>query len=277
MLTIMMYTVGDYGHVPVDLAELNLKPLLKYQQFLEQQKLKVQPAAESNAAIDWTQVINYAQKAWQFIQDNKAVSDYQRKYANALPGGVGSAFELSNWSAPNTRSYKIVYKNLLSVTILEFVYTVSYTYGGQYQGKGRYLDHITVLPTNVFVQWGWNFQASVSVPSIVNTGSSASPVAGASVELSYKLKALNSVERTESFFVKGDGYFQWRAANPRLRPRRRLVLLHRCRTPPSGAICRPANPPLNRPPPPSLRAPPLPSRPRPRASRRRALDPFPVD
>jgi hypothetical protein len=80
---------------------------------------------------------------------------------------------MEQWSSPATRSYNVIYKNLLGITVLDLTYTViffffclkffilffffkvTYTYGGRLNGKGRYLDNISIIPTHVSVAWGF--------------------------------------------------------------------------------------------------------------------------
>ena len=144
-----------------------------------------------------------------FIEKNRAVSNFNTLYANALPKGAGSAFEMEKWSAPSVKSYSVVYKNFYKMNVIDLTYSVSFVPGGQYNGKGRYLDRVTILPTKVSVAWGFKLDAQVQVPSITNAGTTAAPIAAAQVELSYKITGLNSITKTESFYVRGDGQFKW--------------------------------------------------------------------
>lgn len=157
------------------------------------------------SAVDWAMVINIAKKAWEFIQDNKAVSNVHTSFANALPKGVSSAYELEQWKPPVTRGFSITYKNLLNVKVIDMSFTMTFVPGGKYNGKGLYLDRIGMIPKSVWVAWGFRLDADVTVPSVVNAGTSANPKAGAQVELHYKVSSLNSHTATMTYYVEADG------------------------------------------------------------------------
>lgn len=55
--------------------------------------------------------------------------------------------------------------------------------------------------------WAYVFNASVHVVSVYNVGTRDEPIAAAHIELRYRLAGLNTVERTESFHVRGDGQY----------------------------------------------------------------------
>lgn len=208
----MFYRVATVKHREVNFEKMDLTKLERYKKFLEKKKKLYKPkirAASDSEVIDWALVINTAEKVWTFIEKNKAVENYEKHNANAIPKGVTSPFEMEYWSSPTTRSYNVVYKNLLGITVLDLTYTVSFSYGGSYQGKGKYLDNITIIPTHVSVAWGFTLTAQVTVPSVINQGSTSNPVAGATINLNYKLSALNTQESMESFFVNGNGGFSW--------------------------------------------------------------------
>jgi hypothetical protein len=159
-------------------------------------------------------VLNYAKKAWEFIEKNKAVYDPAKPfYGNALPKGVTNAFELYGWKTPVAISYQMKWKNLYGITVCDLTYTVSFIPGGKSEDAkgnvGLYLDRITVIPTDVFVTWGWKADASVSISSINNAGSKTSPVAAAVVDIQFTIGALTKDVIHHSFHVRADGY--WKA------------------------------------------------------------------
>jgi len=60
------------------------------------------------------------------------------------------------------------------MNVVDFTFRVVFLYGGNYQGKGKYLTGITVIPSNVDVMWGYKFDCKVSIPDTVNS----TPVSG---------------------------------------------------------------------------------------------------
>lgn len=97
--------------------------------------------------------------------------------------------------------------NRLKQRVLQFTYALQFTYGGSLDGKGAYLDRVTIIPSRVSVAWGFVFNASVQIASIHNVGKREDPIAAIHVELHYRLAGLNTIERTESFHVRGDGQY----------------------------------------------------------------------
>ena len=134
------------------------------------------------------------------------MADIQTSYGSALPDKADGIFTVEHWkSPPASHSYSINIFNRLKQRVLHFTYTLQYTYGGSLNGKGRYLDRVTIIPSRISVSWAFAFNASVQITSVYNIGSIDDPVAAIELMLHYRLSGLNAVERTESFQVTGDG------------------------------------------------------------------------
>jgi hypothetical protein len=139
---------------------------------------------------------------------SRAVVDIQTSYGNVLPASITNAFELQSWrSPPASHSFTVTVYNRLKQRVLQFTYALQFTFGGSLDGKGAYLDRVTVIPSRISVAWGFVFNASVQIASVHNLGTRDDPIAAAHVELHYRLTGLNVVERTESFHVTGDGQY----------------------------------------------------------------------
>ncbi|CAF0827339.1 unnamed protein product [Rotaria sordida] len=154
------------------------------------------------------QIMNTARHAWSIVDNNRAVIDIQTSYGNGIPGHITDPFELQSWSSPPaSHSFTVNVNNRLKQRVLHFTYALQYTYGGSLDGKGSYLDRVTIIPSRISVSWGFVFNASVQIASVHNVGTRDQPIAAAYVELHYRLAGLNIVERTESFHVRGDGKY----------------------------------------------------------------------
>ncbi|CAF1007435.1 unnamed protein product [Adineta ricciae] len=142
---------------------------------------------------DIGRIINTARQAWSIVDQNRAVVDIQTSYSNVLPSHITDPFELQSWSSPPaSHSYTVKVYNRLKQCVLQFTYSLQFTYGGSLDGK---------------VAWAYVFNASVHVVSVYNVGTRDEPIAAAHIELRYRLAGLNTVERTESFHVRGDGQY----------------------------------------------------------------------
>lgn len=123
-----------------------------------------------------------------------------------IGGQPADIFELEGFSIPVKRTYQIKYNNLYDVTIVHFMFSVIYSYGGSYNGTGAYLTSVQVVPEYVKVLWGWDFNATMKLGGLQNMGSRANPVAGATIMIEYTASSMvNSITRNNSFFVTGKG------------------------------------------------------------------------
>lgn len=161
---------------------------------------------EAEVVLD--RVINIGKKVWAIIEANRPVVNIQTDSANALPEGARAWQNLSGWSAPQSRVYRVTYKNLFGVTVVGFSYRVLFTPGGNVNGKGRYLTQVAILPAALDVAWGYSFDMNAAVPSVTNAGSAENPVGAAQLLLSWKVSTpLKHSQNTQSFYVQGDGQF----------------------------------------------------------------------
>ncbi len=114
--------------------------------------------------------------------------------------------EMGGWSIPMTKHYKIAFSNGFKSEVVSFVYSITYQYGGNYKGSGKYLTGVRASARNLVVSWGFDLDASSTLVQISNIGTTANPVAGATVEISYTVKNWSRVNTTnEAFFIAGDG------------------------------------------------------------------------
>ncbi len=157
-------------------------------------------------SIDWGTVITVGEKIWKIVEANKPVVVVTTPEAFALPRGLSCWSDLDGWKVPVTRSFEVAYKNLFGIEVTKFRFRLHYTYGGGHSGVGRYLANVTVIPAELNVVWGYNFNAQVEVEQAVNLGSKENPMAGLELNLKWTIKTV-AKESVNSFhfFVQGDG------------------------------------------------------------------------
>jgi hypothetical protein len=154
------------------------------------------------------------QKIWKIVEAGRpVVSTNFTPAVHVLPktseDPASSFAQLENWSAPAYKKYRVEYSNLFGVTVIGFTYTVSFQYGGSFQGAGKYLTGVTVAASEISVDWGFNFDAASSLVTISNRGSSANPVAAATIKIDYTAKSvMREIRSSESFHVTGSGQVQ---------------------------------------------------------------------
>jgi hypothetical protein len=159
------------------------------------------------------EIINIGQKIWKIIVDNKPVVDVKTQYATALPKGSTGWQDIGGWHPPVGTVYNLTAKNAYGIKAIDVTYEVLRTYGGSYQGKGKYLTAVTIATpeSGVNVLWGYHFSMETAVPdtSIVNVGTSQDPVAGMMVTLSWHISTpIKDSQGQGLYFLQGDGAYK---------------------------------------------------------------------
>jgi len=152
------------------------------------------------AAVVIDQVINLGKKIWTIVEKGKPVLEAKYSYANALPKGVRSSIELDQFSPLQARSFRVYGKNGFGMTVYDVTYTLVHRYGGTYDGRGRYLDNVAVLPQSVNVLWGYKLNLDVTNVSTVNIGTKSDPVAGITMELTLKVSTVMKASEERAVF-----------------------------------------------------------------------------
>lgn len=163
------------------------------------------PTTRDGSPISLEQIINIGERVWKFLQDNRPVVSAKTMYANALPRGIQCWDELDSWQRPRSEVYRATYYNGFGMAVVNLEFRLVFTWGGQVNETGRYLTNVTVQYRKLDAAPFFNVDAEVEVPQVVNVGKRKSPVAGMQVSVRWKVRGLNHVERTASFFVYGDG------------------------------------------------------------------------
>ncbi len=153
-------------------------------------------------------IINMGRKVWAIVEAGRPVVDVQSQTANALPQGADHWNKLQGWSLPQWKTYQATYRNLYRAKVVEFVYRVGYTSGGNVEGKGRFLTNVSVVPTTVDVAWGYNVDVEASVPSVVNAGTSSDPIGQMELLVKWTVKTvMKHSENSMGYAIRGDGQF----------------------------------------------------------------------
>jgi hypothetical protein len=119
---------------------------------------------------------------------------------------VVSPFELEGFSTPTVRNFSASVKTTTGREVVKFDYQVLYSYGGSYNGKGKYLTGVMIVPKSIETSWAWEFNATMKLDAIMNHGSKDEPVAGALVTIKYQVNGwTKSVERNDSIHLTGNG------------------------------------------------------------------------
>jgi len=92
--------------------------------------------------------------------------------------------------------------------VVNFSARILFTPGGSYDGKGKYLTQVTVVPANLQVQAGYTFNMNATIPTVLNAGTKADPIGAAEILLKWNVRTVMShIDQSGSYYVRGDGKF----------------------------------------------------------------------
>jgi hypothetical protein len=165
------------------------------------------PTRTGSIKID--EIIAIGEKIWKFIDDNKPVVTQRFGGLSILPGQVKSLEEMEGWSEPQVKIYKTVFKNKLGMNPIEFTYRVSYTYGGSYEGVGKFISRVEIEPAHIKALWGYKLDAQSELLNIHNAGSKNNPVAAVDIRVSYTINnVLLHTQESSRFYLTGGGLYK---------------------------------------------------------------------
>jgi hypothetical protein len=115
-------------------------------------------------------------------------------------------FDLEGFSIPVEKNFVAYAKNLAGATVVTFSYKVIFSYGGSYNGNGKYLTNVLIVPGKVETKFGWDFNATMKLSGIMNHGTKAQPVAGIMVTVKYQMNSWSTaLERNDTIHITGNG------------------------------------------------------------------------
>lgn len=161
--------------------------------------------------IIFDKVVNLGKKVWGLVELGKPVVNLTTDIGTAMPQGSRCWMDLETWQTPRSETYAVSYKNLYGMEVVHFDYRVMYIYGGSLNGKGAYIGYAAIMPSNVKVSWGFEFNAKASVPATFNMGTKDNPVGGMTLEMQYTVKPKLPIQVHQSsqvFHITGNGVFQ---------------------------------------------------------------------
>ncbi|MBL7666017.1 MAG: hypothetical protein JNM93_12855 [Bacteriovoracaceae bacterium] len=117
--------------------------------------------------------------------------------------------DTAGWSFPEMKEYSLDIKSKMGTKAIGVKFQILYSYGGSYLDKGKYLTGVQIIPSDVFVDYGFELNSTFRLQSIQNHGSVADPIAGALVTLQYKGGSMfKKFEKNIVIHVTGDGKYK---------------------------------------------------------------------
>lgn len=218
LLSILMVTItsvaspkkvdSKYNIESVEVQELtNAETQYQYMNLADQyQYIGPQQYKSLNLIGSIDKIVKIGKTVWSVIEKNRPVVNLKLDHVSVVPKSAKHVGTLNNWSSPDVRTYKVVYKNGFGSNVVEFIYRTVFTHSGQFNGKGAYIANASIYPAHLEVSWGYTFNAKSFAPKAVNIGTAENPVAGLEMHLNWKVDTpLKSSQNTVSMFITGTG------------------------------------------------------------------------
>ncbi len=220
----MFLLMGLLSNVQAELISVKNDPALKIQSFdvteiesgmplLDAPPTPKNPIDEVAIIID--SLIALGKKIWPIVNagrpviTNKLIPPISVLPNLNLQGEHPTLEQMENWSIPKAKSFRVSFKNKFNKEVVGFTYTIYFQYDGSYNGVGKYVTNLKVQASEIFVNWGFNFDAVSELVGISNVGSKVYPIASAVIQVSYSVKGpMNESRAAQSFYVDGSGNIQ---------------------------------------------------------------------
>ena len=151
-------------------------------------------------------IVSLGERIWDFILTNKPNADYQTFKTSVVPEGITSWTQLTQWSKPVVKVYRVEFTNMFGKSAGGFDYRITYFHSGTYRGKGKFIGQISVAPTNVHLKTGRSLKMRAELESTLNFGTEMDPVAGAGILVTWSTPTTTSYEMESSeFMIYGTG------------------------------------------------------------------------
>ncbi len=123
-------------------------------------------------------------------------------------------FDMEGFSFPVEKMITAKVKSPTGKESVVFQYKVVYSHGGSYNGAGKYLTGINIIPASVKVAHGWTFNSTMKLTGMMNHGTRANPVVGAMITIKYSMSSMTQAfERNDTIYISGDGSMKAMIAN----------------------------------------------------------------
>lgn len=151
-------------------------------------------------------VINIGQKIWAVVEKGRPVSSYTTSKATALPANALRWDQLENWQAPKSKVISVVYKNMYGIEVVKFTYRIILLYGGSVNGVGKYIGYASVEPLEMTTAYMYTFNASATVDTVFNMGTSKDPLAAMVLNIKWTVETvLKKSTVTHTYTLDGLG------------------------------------------------------------------------
>lgn len=118
---------------------------------------------------------------------------------------VVNPFDMDDCAVPQQKKYRTVMKSGSSV-VVNFEYAVIYSANCSYNGVGKYIQTLNIIPTKIKVGYGWDVTAQMKLTGLMNHGKRDNPNVGALLTIKYTMKSWRTaLEKNDTIHVTGAG------------------------------------------------------------------------
>lgn len=118
---------------------------------------------------------------------------------------IVNPFDMDNCAVPQQKKYRTVMKSGSS-EVVRFEYAVIFSAGCSYNGAGKYIQTLSIVPTKIKVGYGWDVTAQMKLSGLMNHGKRDNPNVGALITIKYTMKSWRTaLEKNDTIHVTGAG------------------------------------------------------------------------
>ncbi len=162
-------------------------------------------SAAGDSPVNLGAIVNLGKSIWTIIEKNAPVANTDYDFATALPAGIKSATQLSGFSDIQHKSIRMYGENAFGMKVYDITYTLISQFGGTYEGRGKYLSTVSVIPSEISVLLGYKLDLKVTNAAVVNVGTSQDPVGSVALNVGLKIDSpLKTIVRTIVYQFRGD-------------------------------------------------------------------------
>ncbi len=158
------------------------------------------------------ELVALGEDIYALVQKGKPVVKTSYAPISVIPrvgNGPVDIFETESWRMPKRVTYEIIYKNLYGMEVVKFRYSVIFTYGGTYKGRGAYITAAQIVPVSITALWGYTFSATMKLGGMQNHGTKENPIAGAILAMEYTVETVMKASlETDTYHITGQGGFK---------------------------------------------------------------------
>ncbi len=123
-------------------------------------------------------------------------------------GEIANDMVMTGWQVPFSRRFRMELTNRRGKAVAEVIFNLNFSYDGKMDGVGHYIKGLQITPEEIDINYGKTLDIEFKVASVQNYGTVEDPIAGATIEIGYKLSSMFRVQEGHKlFYVTGLGKF----------------------------------------------------------------------